>query len=382
MLAYVGLVAEPGIRAGADASTDLHDELLVSERRQREALAFDEAGGDEWAIANDCLLLLVTLARQASVGERIDAVEVVALRARALALFEQLGDDYGMSVTMVTSAMLAIARGDLERAADEAAAIQVITRRSGELFAASRLEYVRGMIADLAGDAAAAYGHIERSLRLVDQLGLHHAVTAQARMLVPLAARMGDAGLAAQWRSFVDSRGEGWTHFDGSVTAAAQNRTGLRARSAGELERSATAHGSARDWYRDANIQAGVAFSESCLGFLASERSDHDAAREHHEAALVAAVASDDGAAIGLALEGAAAVAAAGGEHERAATLLGAAGRVVGERARRRGDPSCRHRRRHRGRPSRARRRALRASHRGRCRGRSRRGPCRRLTSR
>ena len=248
------------------------------------------------------------------------------MRARAQATFERLGDDYGMSVTMVTSAMLAIAHGDLERAADHAAAAQVITRRTGELFAASRLEYVLGMLADLAGDASAAYGHIERSLRLVDQLGIHQAVTAQARMLVPLAARMGDAGLAVQWRSFVESRGEGWTHFDGSVMAAAQNRTGLRARGAGELERSATAHGAAHDWYRDADIQAGVAFSESCLGFLASERGDHDAAREHHTAALVAAVASDDAVAIGLALEGAAAVAARDGEHARAAMLLGAAG--------------------------------------------------------
>ena len=326
MLASVGLVAEPGIRAGADASTDLHDELLVAEHRQREALALDEVGGDEWAIANDCLLLLSTLTRQASVGERIDVAEVDALRACASAMFEQLGDDYGMSVTMVTSAMLAIAQGDLERAADEAAAAEAITRRTGELFAASRLEYVLGMLADLAGDAAAAYGHIERSLRLVDQLGVHQAVTAQARMLVPLAARMGDAGLAAQWRSFVESRGEGWTHFDGSVMAAAQNRTGLRARSAGEHERSATAHRAARDWYRDAHVPTGVALSESCLGFLASERGDHDAAREHHAAALVAAVASDDAAAIGLALEGAAAVAAGDGEHGRAATLLGAAG--------------------------------------------------------
>ncbi len=326
VLACVGLVAEPGIRPGADAATDLRDELLLAERRLREALAFDETGGDEWAIANDCLLLLATLTRQASIGEQFDAVEVDALRARALATFERLGDDYGMSVTMVTTAMLAIAQGDLDRAADQAAAAQAITRRTGELFASSRLEYVLGMLADLEGDPAAAYGHIERSLRLVDQLGVHQAVTAQARMLVPLAARMGDAGLAVQWRSFVESRGEGWTHFDGSVMAAAQNRSGLRARSAGALERSATAHRAARDWYRDANIQAGVAFSEACLGFLASENGDHAAARAHHAAAVIAAVASDDAAAVGLALEGAAAMAALDGEHERAAALLGAAG--------------------------------------------------------
>ena len=202
----------------------------------------------------------------------------------------------------------------------------MITRRTGELFGSSRLEYVLGMLADLAGDAASAYGHIERSLRLVDRLGVHQAVTAQARMLVPLAARMGDAGLAAQWRSFVESRGEGWTHFDATLMAAAQNRSGLRARAAGAPERAAAAHRAARDWYDDANVPAGVAFSESCLGFLAGDRGDHDAAREHHATALAAALASEDAAALGLALEGVAAVAATDGDGERAARLLGAAG--------------------------------------------------------
>ncbi len=351
VLATAGLVAEPGIRLGADTATDLHEELLIAERRQREALAFDEAGEDERVIANDCLLLLSTVTRQASIGERIDLEEADALRSRAVAAFGRLQDDYGMSVTMITTAMLAIARGDLERAGSEAAAAQAITRRTGELFASSRLEYVLGMLADLAGDAAAAYGHIERSLRLVDQLGVHQAVTAQARMLIPLAARMGDAGLAVQWRSFVESRGEGWTHFDGSIMAAAQNRSGLAARRAGALERAATAHLAARDWYRDANIDAGAAFSESCLGFLASENGDPDAARQHHAAAVAAAIASADAAAIGLALEGAATVAAADGEHERAALLLGARRFLLGPRARRRADPPGRRRRSARGDP-------------------------------
>ena len=61
------------------------------------------------------------------------------------------------------------------------------------------------MLADLDGDPATAYGHIERSLRLVDQLGIHQAVTAQARLLVPLAARWVTPGWpcsgARSWRA-------------------------------------------------------------------------------------------------------------------------------------------------------------------------------------
>ncbi|MET0461378.1 MAG: AfsR/SARP family transcriptional regulator, partial [Ilumatobacteraceae bacterium] len=71
---------------------------------------------------------------------------------------------------------------------------------------------------------------------------------------------------------------------------------------------------------------AGVAFSESCLGFLAAERGDDDAARAHHAAALAAAVDSGDAAALALAVEGSATVALAAGVPLRAATLLGAAG--------------------------------------------------------
>ena len=181
------------------------------------------------------------------------------------------------------------------------------------------------MLDDLAGDPAAAYRHIERSLRLVDTLGSPQAVTAQARLLVPLAVRMGDAGLAAQWRSFVESRGEGWTHFDGAVMAAGQNRSGVQARAVGAFDRAALAHQTALAWYTQADVPSGIAFSASCLGFLATERGDLDAARRHHAVALGAALASDDAAAIALALEGAATIAIHDGDAQRAAQLLGAA---------------------------------------------------------
>ena len=177
-------------------------------------------------------------------------------------------------------------------------------RRSGDRFSASRIEYVLGILDELSYDPKAAYRHIERSLRLLDELGMHQAVTSQARLLAPLAARCGEPELAAQWRAFVSGRGDAWTHYDGTVLASARNHEGLHARAAGDLDRAADAHAAALEWYTTAGIPSGVAFTESCLGFLAAGRGDHPDSASHHTAALVAATAASDPAALALASGG------------------------------------------------------------------------------
>jgi hypothetical protein len=228
----------------------------------------------------------------------------------------------------VTEAILAVVDGDLDRAAAAAEAAGPFAVRSGDRFTTSRIAYVLGMVDDLRGDAEGAYRHIEESLRLVDELGLPQAVTAQARLLVPLAERAGEVELAAQWRAFVNERGEGWTHFDEAVVAAARNREALAARAAGDVARAFDAHAFALDSYTSAGISAGIAFTHSCLGFLAGDIGDVDAAARHHAAALAKAVNVDDPAVLALSLEGRATTAA---EPLVVASLLGAAERLWGE---------------------------------------------------
>ena len=325
VLSLSGLVTESTSSAADPVPSSLHDQLDRAEHRQREALAIDERGDDRSALAYDDLQLLATMARRASIGDVVATDETVLWAQRAATTFDELGDDYGSVVVRVTDAMLAIAQGDVARAEAQAAAAEPISDRLGERFSRSRLEYVQGMLADLRGDPRAAYGHVERSLRLVDELGIHDAVTAQARLLVPLAHRAGEDGLATAWSSFVRRRSpEEAAAFDGSVLAAADNHVGLAARTAGDHARAAEAHRLALAWYSDAHLLAGVAFSESCLGFLAAEQGDHDAARRHHEAAVDAAVTAGDDAALALALEGVA-TAVAPAEPALAARLLGAA---------------------------------------------------------
>jgi predicted ATPase/DNA-binding SARP family transcriptional activator len=332
VLASSGLFAEPRMTVAgpAERSSDgisdlLHGELAVAEARQREALAICLDTGDDWDTAMTRLLLLATLARRASAGEPVDHAEVAALAALSAAGFDRLGDDFGSAVVRVTEAIIAVVFGEHDRAAAAVAEALPYSRRTGDRFTASRIEYVLGMLDDLGGDAQGAYRHIERGLRLLDELGIHQAVTAQARFLGPLAERCGAPELAGQWRAFVSDRNEGWTHFDGAVMAAARNNEGLRARAAGDLSRAAAAHATALDWYAPAEIQSGIAFTESCRGFLATQVGDRAGATRHHAAALAAAVSVDDPAALALALEGRASTL---GDAAAAATLLGAARRL------------------------------------------------------
>ena len=324
VLAWSGLVAEPGPVIGGSAAAH-RSELALAEARGREALTIDEENGDAEATAYDCLLLMSTLTRQTSMGESPTPPDAASLFARGQESFDRLGDDFGSGVIRIVDAMLAIADGDLARADARVEAASTFVDRLGERFSTSRLAYVRGMLEALAGSPRTAYGHIEHSLRLANELGIHHAVTAQARLLVHLAERSGEDGLAAQWRSFVEGRGAGWTHYDASVMASAYTRVGMRARAHRQLARAESAHRAALDWYRAAGLSEGVALSESSLGFLALDRHDEASATVHHRAAVDAAVESRDDACVALALEGAAVLATRAGDSARAAQLLGAA---------------------------------------------------------
>jgi hypothetical protein len=181
-----------------------------------------------------------------------------------------------------------------------------------------------GMLDDVSGDALGAHRHIERSLRLLDDLGMAQAVTAQAGMLIPLAERAGMPELANQWRTYVEGRAPGSARDDVLTMASARNGEGLRARSAGDLDRAHDAHLEALGWYDEASVSGGTAFTRSCLGFLASAMGDTDAAAAHHHEALEAAVTANEPAALALAVEGAASV-TADGDPAGAGELLGAA---------------------------------------------------------
>ena len=181
--------------------------------RQREALAIFLSGDDELDTAFARLLLLATLTRRASAGEPIDRDEATALVDETAAAFDRLGDDYGSAVVRVTDAILAVvprrARPGRGRGRRGAGRSPAATASASRL---SRVSYVLGHDRrPRAVTPRSAYRHIEQSLRLLDELGIHQAVTAQARLLAPLAdavrrARAGRpvAGLRQRSRRRVD----------------------------------------------------------------------------------------------------------------------------------------------------------------------------------
>jgi hypothetical protein len=90
------------------------------------------------------------------------------------------------------------------------------------------------------------------------------------------------------------------------------------------LNRALAAHREALAGYEQAGAGRAVAFTQSCLGFLATQMHDPAAALSHHASALKAAANAGEASSLALALEG-----TAGGfdegQAEWAALLLGAA---------------------------------------------------------
>ena len=327
-LAWSALLSDTGTwteRPGA-----IEDELIAAEARTREAVALLADHDDAHAVAETHMLLLMVVARRAVTGGSVDHQELDRLIPAVIEDYEALDDSYGLALLSAIWAIVALVAGDLERAASSCEWTRFHADRTGERFTGSRAAWLAGILAEVRADPVSAYPHIERALRLVAELGLERQVTAQAGLLARLADLNDAPELAAQWRAFVAERGDSGLAVDDLNTAAsARNAEGVAARAEGRLERARSCHLEARDIYRETGTSGGVAFSESCLGFLATEAGDDGLAAGHHRAALDAAVDSREPRAIALALEGLASISAGSPTAaECGAALLGGAGQM------------------------------------------------------
>jgi predicted ATPase len=322
-LTWGGLLAD----FGGGANGDLEHELDLADRRQARAEVLGRELGEELVVASARSQRGLTLTRKALAGLDVDGAEIAMLFESSLAVFEASGDDFAAGQTWTMRSVRLLMSGDLSGCLRAATRARRHALRTGDHFVLGRVAWIEGLLADAEGDVDAAYRHVERGLLLLDELGMGQEVTVQAGLLVALAHRRGEHQLAAQWEAFVAGRSGGMTRHDVLLQASARNREGLRARQAGSLGRAREAHLAALAGLEAVDVGRAVAFTESCLGFLAAEMDDPVAAAAHHGRALRASLLADDAGGLALALEG-----IAGDCCERdpllAGKLLGAAGRT------------------------------------------------------
>jgi predicted ATPase/DNA-binding SARP family transcriptional activator len=324
VLTWSGLLADFG---GMRRAGGFEEELELADRRQLSAAAIGIERGDELVVAYARSQRSLTLTRRVLAGFAVDRAEIADLIDSAIASFDEHGDHFGAGQTRIMQAVGLFAAGDRVGCARAAQSARDHAEQCGDRFVSGRAEWIEGLLADAEGDVEGAYRHIERGLQYLDELGMGHEVTAQAGLLTKLAERRGESDLASQWRTFVAGRAGGVARHDVLLRASASNGEGTAARAVGDLQQALAAHRAALASYVEAGVLGGVAFTESCLGFLAAEMGEAHAAATHHTNALRAANRAGDGAGIALALEGVAS-GSTDGQPERAAMLLGAASRL------------------------------------------------------
>jgi predicted ATPase/DNA-binding SARP family transcriptional activator len=321
VLSWVGLLADvstwTSLPGGIEAELALADERLV------EAAELLGPDGDAYAVACVQRMVVLVRVRQLILGLPVDTVVLEELLRSTSTALTDLDKSFDVSLVYSLWGVSHLFAGDLPKALEAAEWARVYAERCGDRFSRARAAWLSGTLAEASGDLVGAYGHFEEGVRLVSELGMEQHVTAQAAQLARLAEANGEPALAEQWRAFVAERSWAEASWDDLATAAmARNVEGLAVRAAGQLDDARACHDAAQAWYVEGGVAAGVAFTRSCLGFLATEVGDLDVAREHHLAALAAAVDAAEAGALGLAMEGVASVlgdTSAG----QAATLLG-----------------------------------------------------------
>ncbi len=253
-------------------------------------------------------------------GAAADAAEPVD---RALAVFRELGDRWGVAAVLCTRARQALSRGDLAALRADGERSRTLFRELGDGWGQLQAGFVLGLLAQITGDYARAARLHRDGARMAEELGLWTEVSDNLCQLGRVALLTGEDARAEQ------------LHEQARRLAAEQGYTvgeeiaelgiALGARRHGDLDRAEAILRRWLRWDRAMDSDLGTALILAELGFVAELRGDAAAARALHEEGLTAARNIGDRRAIALALEGLAGAHALAGEHAHAARLLGEA---------------------------------------------------------
>ncbi|MFZ0187096.1 MAG: BTAD domain-containing putative transcriptional regulator [Streptosporangiaceae bacterium] len=253
---------------------------------------------------------------------------ITGQRQRAVALIEQAcelgeaeGDGWSLATATIARGIMALARGDHDRA-------EGLLRRAADSFAemgnarsaAVALRHLAelAVIRDRLGDAIAALREAVTALAADNAAGI-----ATMAKLACLCAAQGCGEEADRWLECALAAAEDQQHLP--LLALALNAKGLVLRQRGHLEESWRCHRQALELYERRGLPSGVALAHASLGYIAELRHDPADAEQHHRASLDAAGGAADPQALALALEGLAGAASLRNDSDATGKLLGAA---------------------------------------------------------
>ncbi|MBN6051241.1 winged helix-turn-helix domain-containing protein [Nonomuraea sp. RK-328] len=250
-----------------------------------------------------------------------DQEEHRAAVERALAVFEELGDRWGVAATLSLRAKLALVRGDLDAMRRDGERSLALFTETGDDWGRMEAMDALDRHAEACGDYADAARLREEGLRLAERLGFE--VPFKLSALGRIALLAGDYAVA-------DER-----HERARRLAVAQSYKSAEEYAVLGLAVSARRQGRYAEaealltpwlgWLRGVRGTPGIAFVMAELGFAAEQRGDAATALARQRAGHEAARASGDPRAVALALEGLAGAVSLAGDQAEAARLLGAA---------------------------------------------------------
>ncbi|NUW35361.1 AfsR/SARP family transcriptional regulator [Nonomuraea sp. SMC257] len=250
-----------------------------------------------------------------------DQEEHRAAADRALAVFDGMGDRWGVAATLALRAKLDLVRGDLDAMRRDGERSLAMFTELGDDWGRMEAMDALDRLAEARGDHAEAARLREEGLRLAERLGFE--VPFKLSALGRIALLAGDYAAA-------DER-----HERARRLAVAQSYKAAEEYAVLGLAVSARRQGRYAEaealltpwlgWLREVRGTPGIAFVMAELGFAAEQRGDTATALARQRAGHEAARASGDPRAVALALEGLAGAVSLAGDQTEAARLLGAA---------------------------------------------------------
>ncbi|WP_247698191.1 BTAD domain-containing putative transcriptional regulator [Streptomyces sp. RK75] len=251
--------------------------------------------------------------------EAVELTDLEALGAR----FRALGDRWGEAALLSVRATRAVYQGDLVALRQHAEAAATLFREFGDRWGHLQSCEQLGVLAEIAGDYAAAARLHQDCVRDAEELQLWTSASFGLARLGRIALLTGHLEQATEYHEQARRLAAEQSHRPAEQFAVTGLALGARRR--GDLETAQTLLRPWLEWNRRFGVDSGTALILAQLGYAAEQRGDAEGAETLHREGLAAARRTGDPRALALALEGLAGAHAAADHPERAACLLGRA---------------------------------------------------------